>query len=111
MKKNDDFAKKIVYKLENVAQEHKNKDLVINQVLDQVRHERHRQHNIWKMTSFALAATLAAFLIVPNVFHLESKQQPQQTIVNTNNSKLSPQMMEDLEMVMVFGEDKNSHGS
>ena len=111
MKKNDDFTNQIIQKFEKLAQEHKDKNTIMNQVLDHVHHERHRRHNIWKMTSFALAATLAGFLILPNALNMHSKQQPQQVIVNTNSNKLSPQMMEDLEMVMVFGEDKNTHGS
>lgn len=111
MKKNDDFANQVTQKLENLAQEHKNKDLVMNQVLDHIHHEHHRRHNLWKMTGFALAATLAGFLVLPTLNLHNKQQQPQQAIVNTNSNKLSPQMVEDLEMVMVFGEDKNTHGS
>ncbi|MEB3753480.1 hypothetical protein [Acinetobacter sp. MD2(2019)] len=110
MNKNDDFADQITQQLEKLAQSHEQKKIVMQNVLEHVQAQRQRRQNMWKMTSFALAATLAGFLVVPNVF-THNKPQSQQMIINTTGGKLSPQMVEDLEMVMVFGEDKNTHGS
>lgn len=109
--KNDDFAKKITNRLDHLAENHKDKNVVMYQVLEKVHAEKARRHSIWKMTGFALAATLTGFLVLPNAFTMSEKSHPQHAIVNNNANKLSPQMVEDLEMVMVFGEDQNSHGS
>ncbi|MEB3766259.1 hypothetical protein [Acinetobacter sp. MD2] len=111
MKKNDDFATQITKKLDRLAQNHEHTSDVMHNVLAQVEKQRQRRQNIWKMTSFALAATVAGFLILPSAFDLHHQSSPEQVVININSNKLSPQMMEDLEMVMVFGEDKNTHGS
>jgi hypothetical protein len=61
------------------------------------------------MTGFALAAAITGFVVVPNAFDVSNEAHtPQQVVISP---KLSPQMMEDLDMLSVFGEDKNSHGS
>ncbi|RSP70305.1 hypothetical protein EA729_13005, partial [Acinetobacter baumannii] len=61
----------------------------------------------WKMTGFALAAAITGFVILPNSVDMLDKPQNQVVV----NPKLSPQMVEDLEMLMVLGEDKVQHGS
>ena len=109
--KNDDFAKKITQRLDHLAETHKDKNVLMYQVIEKVHAEKAHRHSMWKMTGFALAATLTGFLVLPTAFNFSEKNHPQQTIVNNNTNKLSPQMVEDLEMVMVFGEDHNSHGS
>ena len=59
------------------------------------------------MTGFALAAAITGFVILPNSVEIVGKPQNQVIV----NPKLSPQMVEDLEMLMVLGEDKVQHGS
>ena len=106
---NDDFTKQITSKLDGTAHNHRNKAVVINNVLDHIQYKQTSRFSHWKMTGFALAAAITGFVVIPNAFDLtKDAQTPQQVIVNP---KLSPQMMEDLDMLSVFGEDTNSHGS
>ncbi|MFT4021318.1 MAG: hypothetical protein QM666_07365 [Acinetobacter sp.] len=107
---NDDFTKQVTNKLDELAQIHKNKGLVIQQVIQEVHNAREKRNNRWKVSAFALAATLAGFVVLPNAINL-STQNKSEAVVNSSTAKLSPQMVEDLEMVMVFGEEKSAHGS
>ena len=50
---------------------------------------------------------ITGFVILPNSVDMMDKPQNQVVV----NPKLSPQMVEDLEMLMVLGEDKVKHGS
>lgn len=111
MNNNDDFAKNVSKKLDQLAHSHQNKHRVMQHVFTQIEQPTKRITPIWKMTGFALAAVATGFLVFPNVTTLSTKGQNTQTMMNTNTTKLSPQMVEDLEMVMVFGEDTHSHGS
>ena len=106
---NDDFTKQVTTKLDGIARNHRNKAVVINNVLDHIEHKQTSRFAHWKMTGFALAAAITGLVVIPNAFDLsKDAQTPQQVVVSP---KLSPQMMEDLDMLSVFGEDKNSHGS
>lgn len=107
--KNDDFAKQVTNKLDHLARHHRNKAVVMENVLDRIQ-EKSLFSNFmtWKTTGFALAAAIASFVILPNAFELTEQPSNQQVIVSP---KLSPQMMEDLEMLSVFGEVKTAHGS
>ena len=104
----DDFAKRVTSKLDQLANQHRNKAAVMDNVLDQIQQKKpaHR-FNSWKMTGFALAAAITGFVIIPNLDGFED--QPQQQVVV--GPKLSPQMMEDLDMLSVLGEDTSPHGS
>ncbi|WP_104471262.1 hypothetical protein [Acinetobacter indicus] len=104
--KQDDFLKQVTSKLDGLAH-HKDKAVVMNHVLDQIQDKQTSRYGLWKMSGFALAAAIAGFVILPN--SVEMTAQPQNQVVAT--PKLSPQMMEDLEMLLVLGEDKVQHGS
>ena len=106
----DDFTKQVTNKLDGLAHNHRNKAVVMNKVFDHIENKSTSRYRAWKMTGFALAAAITGFVVIPNAFNPSNEpiNQQQQVIVNP---KLSPQMMEDLEMLSVFGEDKNSHGS
>ncbi len=56
---------------------------------------------------FYLQRRLLVLLFLPNSVDMLDKPQNQVVV----NPKLSPQMVEDLEMLMVLGEDKVQHGS
>jgi len=60
------------------------------------------------MTGFAVAAAVMGIFVLPNSLDLNQQNYEHQTIASP---KLSPQMVEDLEMLSVFAEDKASHGS
>lgn len=106
---NDDFTKQVTAKLDELARHHRNKAVVMNNVLDRIQDQPTSRFGNWKMTGFALAAAITGFVVVPNAFDVSNEAHaPQQVVISP---KLSPQMMEDLDMLSVFGEDKNSHGS
>ncbi|TCB66802.1 hypothetical protein [Acinetobacter sp. ANC 4178] len=105
--KQDDFLKQVSSKLDGLAQQHKAKPVVMNHVLDHIQQQKSSRFVYFKMTGFALAAAIAGIVVLPNSIDLSEK--PQNQVVVT--PKLSPQMVEDLEMLMVLGEDKVPHGS
>ena len=105
----DEFTKQVTEKLNVLASQHRNKAVVMEHVLDEIKDKPlFSQFTTWKVTGFALAAAITGFVVLPNAVDLEEAPSPQQVIVTP---KLSPQMMEDLEMLSVFGEDKSAHGS
>lgn len=104
----DEFTKQVTSKLDQLAKEqHHNKMLVMNHVLDTVQKKPTFYYSIWKMTGFALAAAITGIVVLPNSIDLAYKPQNQVIV----NPKLSPQMVEDMEMLMAFGEDRVPHGS
>ncbi|MFU9045177.1 hypothetical protein ACNAUY_02035 [Acinetobacter tibetensis] len=105
--KQDDFLKQITSKLDGLAQQHKAKPVVMNHVLDHIQQKKSSRFIYFKMTGFALAAAIAGIVVLPN--SIDMSEKPQNQVVVT--PKLSPQMVEDLEMLMVLGEDKVPHGS
>ncbi len=72
--KNDDYAKQLASRLDPLAQQHRNKAVVMNN----------------------------------SALEINDKGFSQQVVISP---KLSPQMVEDLEMLSVFAEDKSPHGS
>ena len=105
--KQDDYLKKVTSKLDGLAQHHKDKAVVMNHVIEEIQERETSRYGLWKMSGFALAAAIAGFVVFPN--SIEIAEKPQNQVVVT--PKLSPQMVEDLEMLMVLGEDKVPHGS
>ena len=105
--KQDDFLKKLTSKLDGLAQHHQNKPVVMTQVIEKIQNRETSRSGLWKMSGFALAAAITGFMIFPNAMDIADK--PQNQVIIT--PKLSPQMVEDLEMLMVLGEDNASHGS
>ena len=106
--KKDEFTKQVTSKLDQLAREqHHNKMLVMNHVLDSVQKRPTSFYSIWKMTGFALAAAIMGVVVLPSSLQLTDKPQNQVSV----NPKLSPQMVEDMEMLMVLGEGKVPHGS
>ena len=104
----DEFTKQVTSKLDQLAKEqHHNKMLVMNHVLDTVQKKPTSYYSIWKMIGFALAAAITGIVVLPNSIDLADKPQNQVIV----NPKLSPQMVEDMEMLMAFGEDRVPHGS
>ncbi|OTG83619.1 hypothetical protein [Acinetobacter sp. ANC 4648] len=104
----EDFTHQVTSKLDGLAKNHRNKAVVMSNVLDHIHEKPTNRFSSWKMTGFALAAAITGFVVLPNVMQLNEKPHSQQVIMSP---KLSPQMMEDLEMISVFGEDTTIHGS
>lgn len=105
--RHDDFSKKIAQRLNQLAEQHQDKPQVMNHVLDHVQQRSTTQYGWLKMSGFALTAALTGILIFPNTETLNETP-----ITQTQNvTKLSPQLVEDLEMLRVLGEDNTQHGS
>ena len=105
--KKDEFTQQLTSKLDQLAKDQQqNKMLVMNHVLDHVQRKPVSYYSVWKMTGFAIAAAIMGIVVLPNSTMFVDKSQNQATTV-----KLSPQMVEDMEMLMVLGEDKIPHGS
>ena len=103
----DEFTQNVISQLDQLAKDqHHNKMIVMNHVLDQVQNKPTSYYSLWKMTGFAIAAALMGIVILPNTNVLLDKPHNQTTVV-----KLSPQMVEDMEMLMVLGEGNAPHGS
>ena len=106
--KKDEFTKRVTSRLDQLAKEqHHNKMLVMNHVLGSVQKKPASFYNIWKMSGFAFAAAIMGIVVLPGSLQLADK--PQNQVIA--NPKLSPQMVEDMEMLLVLGEDKVQHGS
>ena len=103
----DDLNKQVIKTLESKAQNHVNKQRVMNNVFAKVEQRHHRKFNRWGFTGFALAAAITGFAILPNNLLNEPKESHGITV---NSAKLSPQLADDLEMLLVLGEDA-THGS
>lgn len=103
----DDLNKKIIDALETKAQQHTKKHVVMDNVFQRLEQKTHQKFNRWGLAGFALAAAITGFTIVPNTVLTEGAQ-PQDMKVST--PKLTPQLADDLEMLLVLGED-TTHGS
>lgn len=105
--KKDDFEQKIVNALNVKAnQQMQFKHAVIDNVFDRIEQQRHERFNRWGLAGFALAAAITGVTVVPSSFFDNTTDQ-QTTITST---KLSPQLADDLDMLLVLGEDV-THGS
>ena len=103
--KKDDFEQKIVNALNvKAGQQMQFKHAVIDNVFDRIEQQRHERFNRWGLAG--LAAAITGVAVVPSSFFDNTTDQ-QATITST---KLSPQLADDLEMLLVLGEDA-THGS
>lgn len=105
--KQDDFLKKVTSKLDGLAQHHKDKPVVMSHVIEKIQDRETSRYGLWKMSGFALAAAITGFVVFPSSIEMTTKPQNQMVA----SPKLSPQMVEDMEMLMVLGEDEVPHGS
>lgn len=101
----DDLNKKIVEALEHKAKNHSKKHAVMENVFQKIEEKHHHRFNRWGIAGFALAAAITGVTILPsNVI-----QKNAETTANVSTPKLTPQLADDLEMLLVLGED--THGS
>ena len=110
--KKDDFKQKFEQKIVNALQSKADqqtqyKHVVIDNVFARLEQHRHERFNRWGLAGFALAAAITGVAVVPSSFFEATPDQQQATVTTT---KLSPQLADDLEMLLVLGEDA-THGS
>lgn len=99
---NDDLQHKIIATLDQKARHHHNRHQVMENVFVHIEQKRHERFNRWGITGFALAAAITGIVVVPNGLIEESQQQQQ---ISVSTPKLTPQLVDDLEMLLVLGED------
>ena len=105
--KNDHFNKQVTSKLDALAHQHRNKAVVMENVLTKIKSKSQPRLGLWRITGFAAAAAIMGVVVIPGAMQI-NKPYIQQVITTP---KLSPQMVEDLEMLSVFAEDRVSHDS
>lgn len=107
MTPHDPFLNKIVQTLEKQARHHPENDQVLNHVMDAIRPQPAARRHIWAMGGFALAAAITGISLAPNLLSHQPSVEPQ----TVNTAKLSPQMIEDLEMLSLLGTETRKYGS
>lgn len=106
--KNDQFNQDVGKKLDQLAQQHRNKNTVMRNVMTRIEKPAPVRFGFWKLTGYALAAAIMGVVVIPSALEINPYPYPQQT---QSSPKLSPQMIEDLEMLAIFAEDHTTRGS
>ena len=97
----DDLNTKIIKALEDKAQNHSKKHVVIDQVFNKIEEQKHQRFNRWGLAGFALAAAITGISIFPSHV-VKPTNEP---VLSVSSAKLTPQLADDLEMLLVLGED------
>lgn len=108
MNSHEKFVKHVVSKLEQQAKQHPMQQQVVEQVMLSIQHKTYHKPQSWALGGLALAAALTAISFAPDLLNNSQKITSEQTV---NNVKLSPQMVEDLEMLSLLGMEKANYGS
>lgn len=106
--KNDQFNQDVSKKLDQLAQQHNGKAIVMQNVMARIEKSSSPRLALWKLTGYAMAAAIMGVVVIPSALDITPNQYPQHTQLNP---KLSPQMIEDLEMLAIFAEDHTTRGS
>lgn len=104
----DPFKQKIVKALDQQAKSHRSRHAVMQGVLARIEENRHRKFNRWGIAGFALAAAITGFAVIPTDMLQTNKDKV--SPVQLSSQRLTPQLADDLEMLLVLGEDAK-HGS
>ena len=108
MSRHDEFTRKIVHKLELGAQQHPDQDLVLTHVMQAIKPRPAVKQRTWAMGGFALAAAITGIGLMPSLLSFQPSIQPNQL---ADSAKMSPQMIEDLEMLSLLGMESDKYGS
>lgn len=103
--KQDDVHNKIIQTLNHKAKTHHQRQNVMQNVMVAIENKRHNRYNRWGLTGLALAAAITGIAVVPGTFFQERDTQ-----LSMTSPKLTPQLADDLDMLLVLGEDR-THGS
>ena len=107
MIEDDLFKEKIIKALDQQAQAHPRRHRVVQGVMSRIEEQRHSKFNRWGIAGFAIAAAITGFAVIPSDVLDHQDQSPQ---VQVTSQRLTPQLADDLEMLLVLGEDAK-HGS
>lgn len=108
MDRHDEFTRQIVHALNQQAKQHPSRQLVIDHVMVAVQPVKKHRLRTWSMTGLALAAAISGISIVPNFFANTHQEKLNEVVAAP---KLSPQMIEDLEMLSLLGSENQKYGS
>lgn len=97
----DKLKKEIISKLEKLAKQHPNRHIVNSQVFQKLKTKHNQRVARWSMFAFTLVATITGITLFP---HATVDHKSDQSTIN-QSQKLSPQLADDLEMLLVLGED------
>ena len=100
MQNKDKFTQDILATLYNRAKAMP-RHIVIDNVFQRIEEKRHQKYNRWGV-GLAFAAAITGLSILPTSLVTESTPKDQNTLTTP---KLSPQLADDLEMLLVLGED------
>lgn len=108
MNTHDEFTKQIISKLNQAAYQHPDQADVAKYVLAEITPRKSHKVRVWAMGGLALAAALSGITVIPTLLPNPHAEQMNQAVVAP---KLSPQMIEDLEMLSLLGAESNNYGS
>lgn len=108
MNTHDEFTKQIISRLNQAAYQHPDQNDVAKYVLAEITPRKAHKVRVWAVGGLALAAALTGITVIPNFVPNPHSDQMNQAIVSP---KLSPQMIEDLEMLSLLGAESSNYGS
>ena len=108
MERHDEFTRHIVQALNQQAKQHPARMLVVDHVMVAVKPVKRHRIRTWTMSGMALAAAISGISIVPNFFPNTHQEKLNEVVAAP---KLSPQMIEDLEMLSLLGSENQKYGS
>lgn len=108
MERHDEFTRRIVQALNQQAKQHPARALVVDHVMAAVKPVKRHRIRTWTMSGMALAAAISGISIVPSFFPNAHQEKLNEVVAAP---KLSPQMIEDLEMLSLLGSENQKYGS
>lgn len=108
MTPHDEFTRTIVRTLEQGAEQHPDKGVVLTHVIQAIKPRHAANRRTWAMGGFALAAAITGIGLAPSLLSQQPSIQPNQI---AESAKMSPQMIEDLEMLSLLGMENDNYGS
>lgn len=108
-KEQNRLQQKIIATLNQQADNHRRRAELQAKVFARLEQpQRHSVLNRWGVAGLALAAALTGLSVIPDGAFNRQEEQPQMT--TGTPSKLTPQLADDLEMLLVLGEDSSRGG-
>lgn len=107
MNQHDEFTRDIVKALNQIAQQHPHQADVERFVEQAIQPARKQHTRKWAFGGLALAAALTGITVAPHMIQAWHQEQVNQAAA----PKLSPQMMEDMEMLSLLGTENHNYGS
>lgn len=105
MNSHDEFTQQMIAKLNQAARQHPDQQDVERYVLAEIAPRKAHRTRTWAMGGMALAAAITGITIIPSLVPNPHAEQMKQATISP---KLSPQMIEDLEMLSLLGANYGS---